>query len=201
MSYHFPDYLLVQFAKAPIEGRVKTRMQPVLSTAESVLLHKGLVDHQWRVLRESALASAELWVSEADPFFGLSFGRVHLQQGESLGDRMAAMFAEATTRASGVVLVGSDCPLIDSDYLRQALEGLQQHDLVIGPASDGGYVLIGMCSPHPEIFEGVEWGSGSVYQQTVAQIEKANLNWLALSELPDIDRPEDLPLLDSLELN
>ena len=92
-----------------------------------------------------------------------------------------------------VLLVGSDCPSIDAGYLSAAVNALDTHDVVLGPAVDGGYVLIGARSIARSLFENVDWGTSRVYEQTVARLAAAGLSWTALAALPDVDRPEDLP--------
>ncbi len=100
---------------------------------------------------------------------------------------------------SKVLVVGSDCPFIDEAYLQQALASLNQADVVLGPALDGGYVLIGAGRVHPEWFSGVKWGSAKVLAQTRERLESTGSNWRELEALTDIDRPEDLPCWRALQ--
>jgi hypothetical protein len=95
------------------------------------------------------------------------------------------------------VAVGSDVPALASDILQQALEALFNHEIVLGPAADGGYYLIGMSRLHPEMFVGIDWSTGSVCDQTRAAISRLNLTVAELPSLNNIDRPDDLPPLYS----
>jgi len=196
LHYEFPEALLIQFAKAPQLGRVKTRMQPVLSEQQSLALHCQLVQRTHRTIHREALCQSQLWVSGEDRsgFFQClePLPEIIPQHGEDLGERMHRAIAAGLNQKKAVVLIGSDCPAIDSDYLRKALAALNSVDLVLGPAADGGYVLIAMKQAEPKVFEGVDWSTSRVLQQT-----RDNLSALVLShhELPllnDIDHPEDL---------
>jgi rSAM/selenodomain-associated transferase 1 len=113
-----------------------------------------------------------------------------------LGERMerafARAFAEGRKRA---VLVGSDCPQLSASIIRRALEGLRDHELVLGPAADGGYYLIGLTAPRPSLFRAMAWGTDRVLAETMARAEKDGLRSLLLEELKDVDRPEDLDAL------
>jgi glycosyltransferase A (GT-A) superfamily protein (DUF2064 family) len=91
-----------------------------------------------------------------------------------------------------VVIVGTDCPAISVELLERSFQALEQADLVIGPACDGGYYLIGLRQNYPELFEGITWSSDRVFQETIDIAQHQGLAWAELEPLPDIDRPEDL---------
>ena len=97
-----------------------------------------------------------------------------------------------------MILVGSDCPGLDRRYLAAAAQALSQVEIVLGPAIDGGYVLIGATEIIPEVFRDIDWGSSAVYQQTVARLKEEGVPWAALSVMRDIDRPQDLPYWEAL---
>jgi rSAM/selenodomain-associated transferase 1 len=101
----------------------------------------------------------------------------------------ASHFADG---ARSVVLIGTDCPDISLNHLRAAFRYLENHDLVLGPAFDGGYYLIGLSANRPELFEGIGWGESSVLEKTITTAESAGLRTALLDPLRDIDRPEDL---------
>jgi uncharacterized protein len=101
-------------------------------------------------------------------------------------------------RFERVVLVGSDCPSIDRDYLHQALLALEQDDIVLGPAADGGYTLVGARRVPREMFEGISWGTGAVFSETTLRLQRSGVAWSALPVLTDIDRPGDLPAWTAL---
>lgn len=182
------------FARAAVPGRVKTRLRPLLSDQQACELHRRLVQHTLTVATGSGLVT-ELWGSEEDPFlrgqaeaFAIPF---YVQQGGDLGARMADALSQALGRYHGAVLVGSDCPELDKRYLLAADAGLQRADIVLGPATDGGYVLIAARVDEPGLFRGVEWGSDSVLASTRANIRRAGLECIELEPLADLDRPAD----------
>ena len=197
MSYRFPHALLIQFARAPELGKVKTRMQPRLSAEQSLLLHCRLVSETYKTLVQSHLAPVELWTSgsQSPDFFDElePLPLLREQKGADLGMRMHYALSDGLQRYRAVVLVGSDCPFMTEAVLRQALEALSAgSDCVLGPASDGGYVLIGLAQPSIQLFKEVAWGSDKVLEQTRAHLRQLSWNWHELEPLTDIDRPEDL---------
>lgn len=198
------ETLLVQFAREPVPGRVKTRMMPHLGPQAACELHCELVDWTCRQLLAAGLGPVELCVAgnpRAELFArlrDLGVARVTRQKGSDLGERMLRALQCGLARHEGVVLVGSDCPALSPGYLAAAVAALETAPVVLGPAQDGGYVLIGARRVVPAIFEGVEWGGAGVYRRTVANLEGAGLDFRALPPLADVDRPEDLPAWEAL---
>ena len=191
--------LLQQFARAPEPGRVKTRMLPQLSPLEASALHEELVRWTCETLLDSTLGAVELWVA-GDPAHALfrecaALGQLTLrrQAGADLGLRMRHALNDGLARADRVVLVGSDCPGLTGRYLREALTALDDADLVLGPALDGGYVLIGARQAVDAVFVDIGWGSSRVLAETLERALTAGISVRQLQALQDIDRPEDLP--------
>jgi rSAM/selenodomain-associated transferase 1 len=119
------------------------------------------------------------------------------QQGKDLGERMANALIDNLQTAEKCVLIGSDCPDIDPPLLQEALLKLQTNDLVLGPAYDGGYYLIGInCSLArtviKEIFSDIPWGTDKVFSASILRLEKLNIHYHLLQKLHDIDVPDDL---------
>ncbi|PLW82671.1 hypothetical protein CWI75_08795 [Kineobactrum sediminis] len=201
-----PDSLVLQqFAKAPQPGRVKTRMQPLLSPEQACELHCELVQWTCKTLLNAALGPVELWVSDAPqhPLFKAcetsGVASVCRQLGTDLGARMQDALASGLARYKYVLLVGSDCPALDTVYLRAAASALRDHDLVLGPACDGGYVLLGARRPVDALFADMPWGTDQVFALTLARARKAGWHVAVLEPLRDIDRPEDLQYWQSLQ--
>jgi rSAM/selenodomain-associated transferase 1 len=200
------DVLLLQFARAPVVGAVKTRMMPHLSAEQACALHSELVLWTCRQLVTSGYGTVHLTVAgDTDhPLFdrcrGLGAAAITRQVGGDLGERMGNALAAALTNYGRVVLVGSDCPSIDRAYLALALRGLDQQSLVLGPAADGGYVLIGARTVCPEMFEAIPWGTGEVYAETARRLRQCGRSWEELPALADIDRPADLAGWRALQL-
>lgn len=190
--------LLIQFAREPVPGAVKTRLIPALGAAGACALHEALVWHTCRNLLALGHARVQLWVA-GDPLHPL-FQRcrdagvesLHAQQGQDLGERMAAALRRGLDESPRVLLVGSDCPGLDADYLHQALTLLAAFPLVLGPARDGGYVLVGARQPVDALFREVPWGSDEVLQCSLENARRAGWAVGLLPERVDIDRPQDL---------
>jgi rSAM/selenodomain-associated transferase 1 len=190
------------FARAPQPGEAKTRLIPALGKAGAAELHSRLVVHCLRAAADARIGPVELWCTPhtSDPFFrecqrslGVS---LYAQGGGDLGARMRRAFESALARSRHAILVGSDIPALSVQYLRDADRALAQgDDVVIGPAEDGGYVLVGLSRCDPELFRGIPWGGSEALAETRRRI--AGLSWRS-SELPvlwDVDRPEDLERL------
>lgn len=163
----------------------------------------------YRQLAETVVANLTPQAPEHDYEINLSFApesaaqqitawfpQQHLfspQQGSDLGERMSNAFLRAFAAGPAkALLIGSDCPDISRTIVSRGFTLLDTHDIVLGPAHDGGYYLIGLRRPEPELFCGVDWGTGRVLQQTLDKISAANLTVALLPELRDIDRIEDL---------
>ncbi|MBQ0721182.1 MAG: TIGR04282 family arsenosugar biosynthesis glycosyltransferase [Gammaproteobacteria bacterium] len=202
MSDEFPGALLIQFAKAPQLGQVKTRMQPQLSVEQSLALHCDLVRRTHQTIHRAALCQSQLWISGEDSagfFQSLQpLPTIKHQRGADLGQRMHSAIATGLGHWQSVLLIGSDCPAINRNYLRQCLLALETVDVVLGPAEDGGYVLIAMKTAAPGVFDGVSWSSPQVLAQTRARLAALQLSYFELPVLNDIDRPEDLVHLEGL---
>jgi uncharacterized protein len=195
---------VIVFAKAPVPGRVKTRLAPALGPWRAARLHARLVERTLRTAVAARAGTVELHVAPRRHGF---FQHLHkqtgvflrLQSGGNLGERMAAAFAGALRRHRFVVLIGSDCPLLRASDLRRAVRLLRgASDAVLAPAQDGGYVLIGLRRRRPQLFDAVAWGEASVLESTVRNIEAQGLALRTLRTLWDVDRPEELERLRSL---
>ena len=189
--------MLIQFARAPVPGRVKTRLIPALGAGAAAELHERLLLHICRQLLACELGPVQMWVTGAMKhpvlaqceYLGAALRR---QRGNDLGERMLCAFEEGLAQHECVILVGSDVPGLNPEYLQEAAEALRQVDAVIGPAYDGGYVLIGLRRCSAQLFSGIEWGSAEVLAQTQRRLEQLGWSWKTLGPLPDIDRPDDL---------
>lgn len=204
MGAESPDCLFIQFAREPVAGAVKTRMIPYLSPPEACALHAELVLWTAATLVAARLGRVELAVAGAaghslfQACLDLGVAGLTLQRGADLGARMYNALVAGLDRFERVVLVGSDCPSIDRDYLNQALAALDQDDIVLGPAADGGYTLVGARRVPREMFEGISWGTAAVFSETTLRLRRLGVAWTELSVLNDIDRPCDLPAWTAL---
>ena len=196
---------IIIMAKAPIAGRVKTRLAPLLGDDGALALHRQLIESTLFRARDAALGAVTLWV-EGDitlPEITTCALRqrvgLQAQQGADLGARMQAAFAHTFAQAFAnapasdrrCLLIGSDCPALTSLTLRAASTALEHHDAVLVPALDGGYVLIGLTRPQPVLFDGIAWGTDRVLAATRARMTDAGLSCVELDPLPDLDTPDD----------
>jgi len=188
---------LCLFAKAPISGKVKTRLLPALSEQQACRAHKVLLQHCIAKIQHTDWQS-QLWSTDiSDPYmqenaqqYALS---LHEQHGLDLGERMANAAQQSLENFDYVVIVGTDCPSLDITIINDVVKKLQAGvDVVLGPATDGGYVLIGLSVMDSRIFTDINWGSGQVLELTRTRLQEAGLTWYELAEQRDIDRPDDL---------
>ena len=115
------------------------------------------------------------------------------QNGPTLGDRLQNAFSNAFREgAQRVIAIGTDCPELDSALLASAFQELERHDVVLGPAADGGYYLVGLRADYPELFRDISWGTEHVLPQTMEKCREAGLRTARLRTLADVDHPEDL---------
>jgi len=199
MTYKYPDSILIIFCKAPIPGQVKTRLIPELTAEQAAELHIELSIKTLQRAVQSNLCPVQLWCSPTTDheFFSKSKAAYPValkqQQGADLGERMHNAFCSTLADYSHALLMGCDCPSLTEQDLEQALAALsRQNDVVLAPAEDGGYVLIGLNRPHPELFDNMPWGTARVLAQTRNRIERYKLRHHELSEQWDLDTPEDL---------
>ncbi len=194
-----PEYLII-FARHPTPGQVKTRLIPRLGTLGSAHLYRQMAEqtlHQALSLTTQRPLGIGVWYTGGDAvamaaWLGFQVA-YHRQPGGDLGQRLQAAFAGAFVQGYGaVVAIGTDCPDLNAALLAEAFDHLEHHPLVLGPAQDGGYYLIGLREPQPQLFEGIPWSSGAVLATTVERAQQLGLVPTYLPLLSDIDRPEDL---------
>ena len=184
--------LVLVFQKNAILGKVKTRLAAGLGETQALEIYRQLLDKTYLALRNFPVP---IWTYFSDfipenPAYPA--GNRMVQVGQDLGERMKNAFAENFELGiEKVVLIGTDCPSLEGIHLSQAFEALDQYDLVIGPARDGGYYLIGMKRRADFLFEGITWSSELVLSQTLALAAEQGLQTSLLPVLEDIDTLED----------
>lgn len=194
----YPDCVLMIFCKAPVPGQVKTRLMPDLTADQAADLHRELGIRTLELATSGQLCPVQLWCAPdtGHPFFTAAAAdypvSLKQQQGRDLGERMQNAFDSALTDYSGALLVGCDCPSLTKTDLEDALIALAVNDVVLSPAEDGGYVLIGLKRPCPELFAGMAWGTSDILTQTRNRIGRNRLRYHELKEQWDLDTPEDL---------
>jgi rSAM/selenodomain-associated transferase 1 len=190
-----PDVAVLVFSRAPLAGRVKRRLIPRLGAWGAARLHVQLTRHALRTAAAAGCGPVELHLTQRHKLFR----KIKLQKGADLGERMHHALSRALRRQRAAILIGADCPALRPADLRRAARLLAGGcDVVLGPAEDGGYVLIGARRVSSRLFDGIEWGTAGVYADTVKRLDAAGYRWRALRLLWDVDRPQDLERLRSL---
>ena len=192
---------VILFARSPVRGQVKSRLQPHFTPDESLALHRALVADAAALLRQAAgqcTLALEIRLSAAlpagDPMASdLAGFERGTQQGDDLGERLVHAFQDRLHRgARRVVIIGSDSPTMTPEYLLGAFQVLRDHDMVVGPAEDGGYVLIGCSRLRIRPFQGIDWGSDQVMTQTRKKLRRLKISHQLLPPGHDLDTREDL---------
>ena len=193
--------VLQVFAKAPRPGLVKTRLARTLGAIAAAQAYRELADRTIALAaraRDRELVDAvEIWCAPdtSDPAFRdwaeRCGGTLHAQRGRDLGERMAYALESAVGHGCVPILVGTDCPALDLDYLERASDALDTNDAVVGPSEDGGYVLIGVGRP-VAAFDDIDWSTPDVLAQTRAALARDGARWAELEVLWDVDTAADL---------
>lgn len=191
---------LIIFTRYPEPGKTKTRLIPALGSVGAANLQRQMTEYTLsqagelskNVSIEVRFAGGNLQLMQQ----WLGYDLLYQCQGEGdLGVRMARSLADAfNNNAQQVIIIGTDCPEANAQILTQASAQLQAFDVILGPAIDGGYYLIGLRRFIPELFCNITWGTSQVLQQTVDIANQLNISYFYLPTLADIDRPEDLPI-------
>jgi rSAM/selenodomain-associated transferase 2/rSAM/selenodomain-associated transferase 1 len=186
-------------AKAPVPGFAKTRLAAGIGFAAAARMQRGFILCAVETTLASGLGPVRLWCA---PDAGHRFFRMLArhrpvetlaQCGGDLGHRMQAAMAQhfAVQPECPLLIIGTDCPVLAPGHLHACALALLQHDAAIIPAADGGYVMIGLRKPIPEVFAGIEWSSARVMAQTRERLKSASVRWCELAPLWDVDDPAD----------
>ena len=198
MSCRYPNALIIVFCKAPIVHHVKTRLMPYLTAQQAVDAHVELTERTLDLVTSSQLAPIQLWCSpDTQHTYFEQCAKKHkldlYQQCEGdLGTKMHDAICSGLKHAQQVILVGTDCPSFVYSDLEQAIQALVEgDDVALGPAEDGGYVLIGMSKPYQQLFQDIAWGSDLVLSQTKCKIKELKLSHFETRSQWDVDNFKD----------
>ena len=196
-KFKYPDAAVLVFAKAPLAGKVNTRLIPDIGVDAATELQAELIHSRLKSLQEENLCATQLWCAHdiQHAFFQGCRTQYNIelyeQSGCDLGERMSSAIEQSLRNFKRVVLIGTDAPSLIIKHIEAAVEQLGKNDVVIGPADDGGYVLIGMSKHSEAIFQTVEWGTDRVLDETRVNIKENELSCFELESCWDIDRVED----------
>ncbi len=184
---------LIIFIRNPELGKVKTRLAKSVGDEKALEIYKSLLAYTRSTVLQLDVNRLLFYadrINNEDEWSSDAFVK-YAQVNEGLGGRMNHAFEQALENHEKAVIVGSDIPGINPEILQQAFHHLDEHDFVIGPAFDGGYYLLGMKSPTPELFENMEWSTAFVFEQTVDRMRGLGKTWFELPTLSDVDYLED----------
>ncbi|MFN0215566.1 MAG: TIGR04282 family arsenosugar biosynthesis glycosyltransferase [Saprospiraceae bacterium] len=186
--------VLLIFIRNPQLGKVKTRLAHTLGDEEALRIYQILLE-KTRETAEACDAKRFLYYSEfieENDEWHPDFFQKKVQYPGALGERMEDAFERAfQSGAHKVAIIGSDCPELTPSVLQQAFNLLASADFVLGPASDGGYYLLGMKTFEPTVFRGLDWSTETVLQKTIEKIKTCNKSYALLPTLIDVDTEED----------
>lgn len=190
------DQALIIFVRNPEKGKVKTRLAATVGADAALHIYKKLLQHTFAVSQQTNADRFVFYadVVESDDVWSGQGYHKQLQAAGDLGDKMKAAFAEVFAKGyAKAVIIGSDCPELTSNHLQAAFGKLHTHDVVIGPALDGGYYLLGMKRLHAVLFQNKAWSTGTVFRDTIQTATDHSLLFFALGVLADVDEEKDLP--------
>ena len=183
---------LIIFVRSPKLGKVKTRLAKEVGDQRALDIYKQLLAHT----REQSIkvdAIRLLFYSDEivhDEWSEDQFKK-SLQVNGDLGDKMLAAFKEALMSCNQAIIIGSDCPQLNSSIIDEAFDKLENQDIVIGPTYDGGYYLIGMKKIHKDLFLDMTWSTSEVCAETISRISARDLSYSLMPVLSDVDYKED----------
>lgn len=196
---------LIVFTRYPEPGATKTRLARTLGHHQAAAIHQELIEHtmvQVKKFMQSYPISVSIYFTggnrkKLQKWLGTDL--IYREQGTGdLGQRMAQAFAETfKNKYQRSVIIGSDCPQLKVHHLVLAFEVLRRKDLVLGPAADGGYYLIGLSCFEQSLFKAISWGKETVLAKTLSIAREKKLAFKLLETLSDVDRPEDLKLINN----
>ena len=194
----YQDSVVLLFAKAPVEGKVNTRLIADIGVSAATELQHELIHHRLSMLSKADLCDVRLLCApdtghdcfvECEQHYPIS---LFVQTGRDLGERIYHAVRDALNQYENCIVIGTDAPALDEVKIQHSLEALHQGtDVVFVPAEDGGYVLVGMRQAHDFLFQDIDWGSAEVMQQSRNKLALNNIVYKELATCWDVDRLED----------
>ena len=194
------DTAIIVFTKYPAEGKVKTRLAKTMGNKFAASFFRVCAEHTFSELLKAEEMGCDLFlfcseekeIEQVMKWTGNNF-KYYSQQGSDLGIKMYNAFKTVFTKGyKKAIIIGTDSPDISNNLIQSAISILENYNVVIGPANDGGYYLLGFKSKLIDLFSGIEWSTNSVFDNTIEKLNSSKLNYVILDELTDIDTLEDL---------
>lgn len=189
------ENLLMVFIKNPVLGKVKTRLAKTMGDEKALHVYQMLLDHTHKVAKRVNADKAVFYsdyINDDDIWKKDKFQQL-MQKGGGLGERMSSAFIKAFNMGyKRVVIIGSDCFDLNEDIITDAFKILEENEVALGPAKDGGYYLLGMRSYYKQLFEHKTWSSENVLLDTLLDLSNLNLTFKLLPTLTDVDTERDL---------
>ncbi len=199
MVINNPNHILLIFVKYPEPGKVKTRLAKDIGKKNAAQIYatmaKAVIDNLSKSKKHKTIIFFDPPERKTDINNWLQCGgcKFFPQNGSSLGEKMANAFLRAfSLGAEKAVIIGTDCIDISNDLINESFSTLHKTDVVLGPAEDGGYYLLGLKKPIPEIFNNIDWSTNRVLNQTLEKLREKKLRFKLLQTLKDIDTANDL---------
>jgi hypothetical protein len=185
---------IIVFQKFPEPGKVKTRLASSIGAEKATFIYTYLLAYTHNLLKSTA---ADILVFHEGPIdqkdYPLENYRFYPQEGNDLGEKMYTAFVRAFKEGyEKVLIIGTDCHELKNNHLEQAFNALETHDLILGPAFDGGYYLIGLKKVEPLLFKNIQWSTAAVLSQTIFRADTVKMKTFLLEKLNDIDEYKDL---------
>lgn len=185
---------MIIFAKQPIQGQVKTRLAKTLGDKTTLDIYKKLLCITEDITSKLNISKTVYWdqiLNQTNLYFKNGYTFKEQSQGD-LGKKMKDAFREEFDESfNKILIIGTDCPYLTERIFEDAYHALENSDIVIGPAKDGGYYLLGMKDLKASLFEGIPWSTELVFNLTIEKIKELNLTFSVLPELNDIDTEKD----------
>jgi rSAM/selenodomain-associated transferase 1 len=185
---------LLIFAKNLVEGQVKTRLAASVGNEKAFSVYKQLLQHTVLITQDLPIDKIAFYTDFIEEeIWKNNFYKKKIQHGNSLGKRMENAFkCSFTAGYEKVIIIGTDCFELNAEIIMSAFANLNKYDVVIGPATDGGYYMLGMKKEYPFLFRNIKWSTDEVFSKSIALCTKNRLSFSLLPELSDIDEEKDL---------
>jgi len=184
---------IIVFLRVPEIGKVKTRLAATVGDVEGLKIYRHLLKITLDNTLKTGLPNYLYFYPYIDQHLSHSHPliRARTQEGDDLGEKMFNAFNEVLGTYDRVIIVGTDCPYLSIEVIQDAMAALEEHDIVLGPATDGGYYLIGLKRNEKQLFENIVWSTDQVLKDTIAVIDRLDKTYYLLPELGDIDIEAD----------